>query len=81
LFQEVCYLANLDLIKVKKLISVNEANHKENKMAMHGKKGNGKTKPMSGGKKPMNGNGLTAAQKKLPPALQKAILKKKKAKK
>lgn len=45
-------------------------------MAMHGnKKMNGKKK-MNG-----NGNGLTAAQKKLPPALQKAILKSKKKKK
>ena len=54
---------------------------------MHGnKKANGKKKPMAGGaKKKMNGNGngngLTAAQKKLPPALQKAILKSKKKKK
>ena len=54
-------------------------------MAMHGnKKANGKKKPMAGGaKKKMNGNGngLTAAQKKLPLALQKAILKSKKKKK
>ena len=58
---------------------------KEEKMAMHAnKKANGKKKPMAGGaKKKMNGNGngLTAAQKKLPPALQKAILKSKKKKK
>jgi hypothetical protein len=48
-------------------------------MAMHKKNG----KPMNGGKKKMNGkgNGLTAAQKKLPPALQAAILKNKKKKK
>ena len=38
---------------------------------------NGKAKPMNGKAKPMNG-GLTAAQKKLPPALQAAIMKKKK---
>ena len=46
-------------------------------MAMHSKK-----KPMKNGKKAKaNGNGgLTAAQKKLPPALQKAILAKKKKK-
>ena len=36
-----------------------------------------KGKPMNGKAKPMNG-GLTAAQKKLPPALQAAIMKKKK---
>lgn len=48
-------------------------------------KGKKNGKPMMGGKK--NGkmqnktDGLTAAQKKLPPALQAAILKKKKAKK
>ena len=55
-------------------------------MAMHKKNGKpmmgGKKKPMNGGaKKKMmngNGNGLTAAQKKLPPGLQKAILKSKK---
>tara|TARA_B100000424_G_scaffold267381_1_gene260085 strand:- start:343 stop:507 length:165 start_codon:yes stop_codon:yes gene_type:complete len=54
---------------------------------MHKKNGNGKKngKPMNGGMK--NGkmqnkmNGLTAAQKKLPPALQAAILKSKKKKK
>ena len=50
-------------------------------MAMHKK--NGKT--MNGGKKTMGKmqnkvDGLTPAQKKLPPALQAAILKKKKAK-
>ena len=57
-------------------------------MAMHKKNGKpmmgGKKTPMNGGaKKKMNGNGngLTAAQKKLPPALQKAILKSKKKKK
>ena len=58
-------------------------------MAMHKKNGKpmmgGKKKPMNGGanKKMMNGNGngLTAAQKKLPPGLQKAILKSKKKKK
>ena len=42
-----------------------------------GKPMNGKAKPMNGKAKPMNG-GLTAAQKKLPPALQAAIMKKKK---
>ena len=42
------------------------------------KKANQKNKTM---KKNGNGNGLTAAQKKLPPALQKAILAKKKKKK
>ena len=42
-----------------------------------GKAMNGKAKPMNGKAKPMNG-GLTAAQKKLPPALQAAIMKKKK---
>jgi|TARA_A100001015_G_scaffold286871_1_gene356061 hypothetical protein len=59
-------------------------------MAMHKDKKSGK--PMTGGKKrPMNGaakkkkmngngNGLTPAQKKLPPALQAAILKSKKKK-
>lgn len=47
-------------------------------MAMH-KKANGKKKTMKNGAK-KNGNGLTAAQKKLPPALQKAILAKKKKK-
>ncbi len=36
-----------------------------------------KGKAMNGKAKPMNG-GLTAAQKKLPPALQAAIMKKKK---
>jgi hypothetical protein len=53
-------------------------------MAMHSKKNNGmKKKPMSGGKKMSNGNGngLTAAQKKLPMGLQQAILKSKKKKK
>ena len=51
-------------------------------MAMHPKKKNGmKNKPMSGGKKMSNGNGLTAAQKKLPAGLQQAILKSKKKKK
>ena len=56
-------------------------------MAMHSKKGNGKKicKPMSGVKKMSigngNGNGLTAAQKKLPMGLQQAILKSKKKKK
>lgn len=51
---------------------------KETIMAMH-KKANGKKKTMKNGAK-KNGNGLTAAQKKLPPALQKAILAKKKKK-
>ena len=55
-------------------------------MAMHKKNGNGK----NGGMKKKNGmngkmqkktNGLTPAQKKLPPALQAAILKAKKKKK
>ena len=41
------------------------------------KVGKGPMKAMTGNKKNGNG-GLTAAQKKLPPALQKAILKKKK---
>lgn len=44
----------------------------ESNMPHYGKKGKGK-KPAK--------KGLTAAQKKLPPALQKAILKKMKAKK
>jgi hypothetical protein len=44
-------------------------------MAMHSKK-----KPMKNGKKGTGNGGLTAAQKKLPPALQKAILAKKKKK-
>ena len=52
---------------------------KETIMAMH-KKANGKKKTMKNGMKKKNGNGLTAAQKKLPPALQKAILAKKKKK-
>lgn len=43
----------------------------------NGKGMKGKAKPMNGKAKPMNG-GLTAAQKKLPPALQAAIMKKKK---
>jgi hypothetical protein len=43
----------------------------------NGKGMKGKAKPMNGKDKPMNG-GLTAAQKKLPPALQAAIMKKKK---
>ena len=50
---------------------------------MHKKNGNGKTKNgmKNGAKKNGNGmNGLTAAQKKLPKALQAAILKKKKKK-
>ena len=55
-------------------------------MAMHKKNGKpmmgGKKKPMNGAakKKKMNGNGngLTAAQKKLPPALQAANIKSKK---
>ena len=46
-------------------------------MAMH-KKANGKKKTMKNGMKKKVSNGLTAAQKKLPPALQKAILAKKK---
>ena len=48
-------------------------------MAMH-KKANGKKKTMKKNVAKKNGNGLTAAQKKLPPALQKAILAKKKKK-
>jgi hypothetical protein len=48
-------------------------------MAMH-KKANGKKKTMKNGMKKKVSNGLTAAQKKLPPALQKAILAKKKKK-
>ena len=48
----------------------------------------GKKKPMKNGKKrkngkkkKSNGNGLTAKQKKLPPALQGAILRKKRGRK
>ena len=55
---------------------------------MHSKKTNGMKKKngmkkngmKKNGMKKKNGNGLTAAQKKLPPALQKAILAKKKKK-
>ncbi len=47
---------------------------------MHSKKTNGKKKTMKKNGAKKNGNGLTAAQKKLPPALQKAILAKKKKK-
>jgi hypothetical protein len=48
-------------------------------MAYHtGKKKNGKKK---NGKKKKKSNGLTAKQRKLPMALQKAILKKKRGKK
>ena len=43
----------------------------------NGKGMNGKAKPAKPGDKPMGGK-LTAAQKKLPPALQAAIMKKKK---
>lgn len=49
-------------------------------MPMHSKKTNGKKKTMKKNGAKKNGNGLTAAQKKLPPALQKAILAKKKKK-
>ena len=49
-------------------------------MPMHSKKANGKKKTMKKNGMKKNGNGLTAAQKKLPPALQKAILAKKKKK-
>ena len=42
------------------------------------KKANGKKKTMKNGMKKKVSNGLSAAQKKLPPALQKAILAKKK---
>ena len=52
-------------------------------MPMHSKKTNGMKKKngmKKNGMKKKNGNGLTAAQKKLPPALQKAILAKKKKK-
>ena len=59
-------------------------------MAMHKKNGNGKTGGMKkkngmnggmkNGKMQKKANGLTPAQKKLPPALQAAILKKKKGK-
>tara|TARA_B100000073_G_C23679217_1_gene551847 strand:- start:197 stop:346 length:150 start_codon:yes stop_codon:yes gene_type:complete len=49
-------------------------------MPMHNKKANGKKKTMKKNGAKKNGNGLTAAQKKLPPALQKAILAKKKKK-
>jgi len=52
---------------------------KETIMAMH-KKANGKKKTMKNGMKKKVSNGLSAAQKKLPPALQKAILAKKKKK-
>jgi hypothetical protein len=52
---------------------------KETIMAMH-KKANGKKKTMKKNGAKKNGNGLTAAQKKLPPALQKAIMAKKKKK-
>lgn len=49
---------------------------KGNKMArMYKKRKNGKKK------KNGNGNGLTAKQRKLPPALQRAILRKKRGKK
>ena len=52
-------------------------------MAMHGKKKGGmrggmKKNGMKNGKMQNKMNGLTAAQKKLPPALQAAILKSKK---
>tara|TARA_Y100000593_G_scaffold44384_1_gene84710 strand:+ start:439 stop:603 length:165 start_codon:yes stop_codon:yes gene_type:complete len=40
-----------------------------------------KNKKKKNGKKKKSGNGLTAAQKKLPMALQRAILKKKRGKK
>lgn len=46
-------------------------------MAMHPKNKKDK-KPTKKGKMPSKSNGLTAAQKKLPAALQAAILKKKK---
>jgi hypothetical protein len=46
-------------------------------MAMHKKNG----KPMNGGKMQRKSDGLSPAQKKLPPALQAAILKAKKKKK
>ena len=52
---------------------------KEKTMVMH-KKANGKKKTMKKNGMKKNGNGLTAAQKKLPPALQKAIMAKKKKK-
>ena len=42
---------------------------------------NGKKRRKNGKKKKRNGNGLTAKQKKLPPALQRAILRKKRGKK
>jgi hypothetical protein len=41
----------------------------------------GKKKKKKNGKKKKSGNGLTAKQKKLPMALQKAILRKKRGKK
>lgn len=51
-------------------------------MAMHPKTKNGmKKNGMKNGKMQSKTNGLTAAQKKLPPALQAAILKKNKKKK
>ena len=52
-------------------------------MVMHSKKTNGMKKKngmKKNGMKKKNGNGLTAAKKKLPPALQKAMLAKKKKK-
>ena len=48
-------------------------------MAMH-KNGMKRNRGMMKNGMKKNGNGLTAAQKKLPPALQKAILAKKKKK-
>ena len=55
----------------------------ESNMPMHYKDKNGMKKKANGVKKngmKKNGNGLSAAQKKLPPALQKAIAAKKKKK-
>lgn len=63
------------LMKSGRLTKV-AARLKGNKMArMYKKRKNGKKK------KNGNGNGLTAKQRKLPPALQRAILRKKRGKK
>ena len=49
-------------------------------MAMHGKKKGGMRGGKTHNKMHQNGNGLTPGQRKLPLALQKAIMKKKKGK-
>jgi len=65
------------LMKSGRLTKV-AARLKGNKMArMYKKRKNGKKKKNGNG----NGNGLTAKQRKLPPALQRAILRKKRGKK